>query len=138
MIGLAGNKSPAPATPAWAFANDRFEWDLADNLSGAVAHGSRPFGPVTWYGDCPAEVKTVDGLLIAAKCATLLDRSVRFDEQFEFHLYDMDFCRTAVTAGLRIGTWPIAVTHASGGAFGSPAWRAALDKYRNKWSLPDK
>jgi hypothetical protein len=32
-----------------------------------------------------------------------------------------------------VGTWPIAVTHASGGAFGSPAWNRSLALYREKW-----
>jgi GT2 family glycosyltransferase len=58
---------------------------------------------------------------------------VKFDERFDFHFYDMDFCRGAEKAGLRIGTWPIAVTHASGALFGTPAWRSALQVYLDKW-----
>ena len=84
---------------------------------------------VSWYGPTPSEVKLLDGVLLAAKAATLLDGGVRFDPQFAFHFYDIDFCRTAARAGLRLGTWPIAVTHASGGRFGSPEWQAAAEAY---------
>ena len=52
-----------------------------------------------------------------------------FDPALRFHLYDLDFCRTAHTKGLSVGTWPLAVTHQSGGAFGGPEWERmnALD-----------
>jgi hypothetical protein len=46
----------------------------------------------------------------------------------------MDFCRSARAKGLRLGTWPICVTHQSGGAFGSEAWREKFDKYLAKWN----
>jgi GT2 family glycosyltransferase len=70
---------------------------------------------------------------MAAKASTLLDAGVRFDPQFAFHFYDMDFCRSAVQAGLRLGTWPNAVTHASGGRFGTPQWKEAAAAYYRKW-----
>jgi GT2 family glycosyltransferase len=63
----------------------------------------------------------------------LLEADVRFDERFTFHFYDLDFCKTASAAGLRLGTWPVAVTHASGGAFGGAAWQAAWERYRDKY-----
>ena len=34
---------------------------------------------------------------------------------------------------LRLGTWPICLTHQSGGGFESEAWTAAYDKYVQKW-----
>ena len=58
---------------------------------------------------------------------------MRFDERFDFHFYDLDFCRTARQAGLSIGTWPIAMTHQSKGAFGSDGWIDGLARYRAKW-----
>ena len=67
-------------------------------------------------------------------CDVLLDRNVRFDEQFTFDFYDMDFCRTAEQCGLRVGTWPIAITHASLGGLGTPSWSAAFRRYLEKWS----
>jgi GT2 family glycosyltransferase len=58
---------------------------------------------------------------------------VLFDEQFDFHFYDMDFCRTARRAGLSLGTWPISVTHQSSGSFGNPSWSTAHSQYWKKW-----
>ena len=55
------------------------------------------------------------------------------DRKFDFHFYDLDFCRTARQVGLSIGTWPIEMTHQSRGAFGSPGWRDGLERYRGKW-----
>lgn len=53
---------------------------------------------------------------------------VRFDPALGFHLYDLDFCRSAIEARLKIGTWQIANTHASdGGSVQSGAW-AQVDK----------
>ena len=58
---------------------------------------------------------------------------MRFDERFPFHFYDLDFCRSARANGLRLGTWPITLTHQSGGRFGIPEWRKAYADYLNKW-----
>lgn len=58
---------------------------------------------------------------------------MRFDERFMFDFYDLDFCRSVERAGLRMGTWPIAITHTSVGQSGSPAWRGSLQTYREKW-----
>jgi len=75
----------------------------------------------------------MDGVFLAARVSSLLDRNVRFDEQFPFHFYDVDFCRTATAAGLKLGTWPIAISHASSGIFGSPEWHKYKFMYFQKW-----
>ncbi|MEJ0071989.1 MAG: hypothetical protein WDO24_28350 [Pseudomonadota bacterium] len=62
----------------------------------------------------------------------LLARGLRFDENFDFDFYDMDFCRQAETKGLRMGTAPISVQHASFGAFATPIWTAAYQRYLAK------
>jgi GT2 family glycosyltransferase len=63
----------------------------------------------------------------------LREKHVRFDPQFDFHLYDIDFCRTARQKELRLGTWPIALTHQSKGSFGTESWFARYEKYLAKW-----
>lgn len=67
------------------------------------------------------------------KKSTLADNKVLFDPRFDFHFYDMDFCRSARTKGLRLGTWPICITHQSGGAFGSQRWIEKYRLYLEKW-----
>src|SRR5674476_443764 len=93
------------------------------NLSGRVAHGKNAFGPVSDFGPVPAECELLDGVFLATKKSHLKQNNVRFDAQFDFHFYDMDFCRSARKSGLRLGTWPIHLTHQSGGAFGSQSWK---------------
>ena len=72
--------------------------------------------------------------LTDAQVEALFRRGARFDEQFSFHFYDMDFCRQCEQKGLRMGTWPISVIHQSGGSFGSLAWQAARVRYLQKWT----
>ncbi len=60
----------------------------------------------------------MDGVFLAAKKSALTEYAVTFDPQFDFHFYDMDFCRTARKAGLTLGTWLVKLTHQSAGAFG--------------------
>jgi len=133
VIGIAGNRKRVPRQPSWAFVDMRLVLDDSGNLSGAVAHGDQAFAPVDSFGPAPAECEILDGLLLAAKRSTLNARGVRFDPRFQFHFYDMDFCRTARERGLRLGTWPICLTHQSTGAFGSPGWMSGYDKYLAKW-----
>ena len=74
---------------------------------------------MTSYGVIPAACELLDGVFISAKKSVLQANGVTFDPQFDFHLYDLDFCRSAREQGLRIGTWPVLLTHQSGGAFGT-------------------
>ena len=133
VIGVAGNRRRVSAQPAWVFVDSKLTPDQDANLSGGVAHGAMPFGDVSSYGPAPAECKLLDGVFLAAKKASLTGRGVLFDPTFDFHFYDMDFCRTADEKGLRLGTWPICLTHQSGGAFNSPAWQQKYSLYLKKW-----
>ena|SRR5215510_13682138 len=135
VIGVAGNRRRVQRQPAWAFVvvDEKLAWDDKSNLSGSVAHGTHPFGEVSPYGATPAECELLDGVCLAAKKSVLTSRDVFFDPCFDFHFYDMDFRRTARQKGLRLGTWPICLTHQSGGTFGTQQW---MDKYRlyiEKW-----
>ena len=133
IIGVAGNRRRAPLQPSWAFPSTEFKWDDRANLSGAVAHGQTPFGKISAFGPVPAECELLDGVLLAARRDALRDRRVGFDERFEFHFYDMDFCRSARAAGLRLATWPISITHQSAGGFASNAWLDNYKSYIAKW-----
>lgn len=132
-IGVAGNRRRLPGQPAWAFVNSQFTWDERTHLSGSVGHGQAPFGPVSHFGPSPADCELLDGVLLAARADALKQSSVRFDERFAFHFYDMDFCRSARQQGLSMGTWPLAITHQSGGAFGTESWKDASTTYFEKW-----
>ena len=133
VVGLAGNRVLHPRHQGWAFPDGSPHWDVPENMSGAVAHLYDGIPRVTRFGPTRRAVVLLDGVLLAVKADSLLRTGVRFDPRFRFQFYDLDFCRTASAAGLRLGTWPIAVTHASTGRFGAGDWAASLAAYRAKW-----
>jgi GT2 family glycosyltransferase len=133
VIGIAGNRRRVAHQPAWFTLNMEFQWDAPENLSGLISHGPQPGGSVEYYGSAPAACELLDGVFLAAKKGTLVKHDVRFDPRFDFHFYDMDFCRTARQSGLRLGTWPICLTHQGEGLFGGPEWRRNHQTYLTKW-----
>ena len=133
IIGVAGNRRLTRNQRGWAF-DSKMKWDTPKNLTGAVCHMTPAGEAVSFFGEPGRPCKLLDGVLLAVKGAVLLDCGLRFDEEFAFHFYDLDFCRSATNHGLALGTWPISLTHASGGSFGSPAWERAFERYRKKWS----
>jgi hypothetical protein len=144
VVGVAGNRRRQNGQLTWYLqppmnngqGSTEVLWD-SDQLCGAIAHGPRQPGEqamVSHYGLSPAQVALLDGVLIAARVDRLRATGVRFDESLGFHFYDLDFCRTANDAGLKLGTWPIAITHASsGGSINSQAWTDSRERYFRKW-----
>jgi GT2 family glycosyltransferase len=133
LIGIAGNLRRRMAQPTWQFLDSDFTADSPENLSGHVAHGEKPFGEISRYGPVPAACEILDGVLLAARKSILAENDLRFDTRFDFHFYDMDFCREARECGLKLGTWPIALTHQSEGVFGRGPWLDAYKVYLTKW-----
>ena len=139
VVGAAGSRNRVANQPAWCFPAQLGEWDSPDNLLGTVAHqlsskGTPKPPEVCRYGTPRGPARLLDGLLIAARVSTLLERGVRFDERFPFHFYDLDFCRSAESRGLRLGVWPLGVTHHSAGSgFGSRSWLSCWGRYIGKW-----
>jgi hypothetical protein len=131
VVGVAGNVRRLPRQPSWAFIDDKFTWDAGNNLSGMVGHGKEfPFS-ISVYGPTMRQCKLLDGVLLAARAKTL--SNLFFDERFDFHFYDMDFCREAEQRNLKLGTVPLSLAHESVGAFGNAEWRLSYEKYLNKW-----
>lgn len=137
VVGVAGSKALEEPQLSWAFRYDsrdhKWRWQGRGKLSGAVAHFSPHGELVTCYGECPADCLLLDGCFLALNTEKVLAGEARFDERFAFHFYDLDFCRACVLAGLRLGTWPLAITHESDGAFDTPPWRQAMAQYLLKW-----
>ncbi|BCF90099.1 MULTISPECIES: glycosyltransferase [Paraburkholderia] len=134
IVGLAGNTRRLPGQPSWFFRDASFTRDDAQYLSGVVGHGSGfPCTNMSIYGPPGRECKLLDGLLLAADSERLIASGLTFDERFDFHFYDLDFCRQAESRGLRMGTWPMSVVHESAGSFGTPAWRGGYERYMQKY-----
>ena len=118
VIGIAGNRRRVANQPCWICTDMNMKWDERSNLSGGASHGQEALGEVSIFGQTPAECELLDGVFLAARRSRLMKSNVQFDPRFDFHFYDMDFCRTARKNGLRMGTWPICLTHQSTAAFG--------------------
>lgn len=134
LLGLVGNRRRVPGQTGWLFLDEKLTRDSSENLSGVIGHG-RGFPPdsVDAFGPAGQAVKLLDGVLLAVTSTTLRTKALRFDERFNFHFYDLDFCRQAEQAGLRIGTWPVSVVHESEGSFANDGWRRAYEAYVDKW-----
>jgi hypothetical protein len=134
IVGLAGNRRRVPGQPGWGMLNETLSADERGNFSGTVAHGKGfPADSIDVFGPSGQRVALLDGVFLAASSETLQARSLRFDERFDFHFYDLDFCRQAERAGLTMGTWPISVVHESQGGYVSDSWRRGYDAYLQKW-----
>jgi len=72
----------------------------------------------------------LDGLFLAVDTKQI--GSLRFDEQFAFDFYDVDFCLRAHCAGLVLGTVGIYVNHRSAG-IDSASYHQAQQRFRAKW-----
>jgi GT2 family glycosyltransferase len=131
VIGLAGNSRRVRGQVRWATVESG-KLDLP-YLRGAIATGDAPMAKVGFFGPIVGDCQLLDGVFLAARKQRLLDSGVRFDPRFDFHLYDLDFSRTAVERGLKIGTWPLSVTHRSPGGFGNAGWQANAGRYLEKW-----
>lgn len=133
IVGVVGNTRRCPKQASWYFLNDECLRDDVQYLSGIVGHGKGfPMKNISVYGEADQECKLLDGLLLAVNSQTLIDHQLRFDPQFEFHFYDMDFCRQAELKGLTMGTCHISVIHESEGNF-HEAWKEVYKKYLEKY-----
>jgi hypothetical protein len=145
VVGLAGSSGSDFAEPSWLLHFDGelrpMGWQGSLASSGAVSHcpsdlppGEVPLLNLTLFGEAPARVDLLDGLFLSVDVGAMQSAQVQFDERFDFHLYDLDLCRSAAAKGLVLATWPIVVTHGSGGNFDSESWRSGARRYLAKWA----
>jgi GT2 family glycosyltransferase len=134
VVGLAGHTQRALGQTTWFVPDD----GPAGLLSGIVAHGEDLGAQISLYGAAGKECKLMDGLFLAAESATLIEHGIRFEEELDFHFYDLDFCRQVEKAGLSMGTWSISVIHRSGGLTEPDGrWNRNRQIYQRKWGEPD-
>lgn len=132
VIGVVGTQRRQPRQASWCFANEKLESSDKTCHSGRLAAGNMPFGNVLNFGHSPAPCVLMDGVFLAASKAALCKSQTFFDPAFAFHFYDMDFCRNVEKNGLRMGTWPISMTHQSNGTY-DQAWYNQYLAYLRKW-----
>lgn len=136
LVGVAGNGRRVSLQQAWWLDPRTGTWDHP-HLVGQLRHGDPESSLLNTYGPTPAPAALLDGVFLAGRAGVLRGAGLAFDPQLPFHFYDLDFCRAAERAGLRIGVWPLDLIHASGGAAFTPSWRASHVLYRQKWEPVD-
>ena len=135
VVGLAGTTGPLNIKPPalWHIMGGPRE-----NFRGSVAHYANDTQCYsTSFGLTPDRVLLIDGLFMAVKVQTLLDKGIKFDESnpARFHFYDLDFCLQCNQAGLKIGVWPIWCIHKSPGLREyTPEFLKGQEWFINKWS----
>jgi GT2 family glycosyltransferase len=128
IAGVAGssqfNTNPDDPLTKWCQPPD-------STWSGAVEH-ELPGGLkyVTSYGPTPCRCVVLDGLFLAVDNKRI--GTLRFDEQFAFDFYDVDFCLQAHSAGLALGTTDIYLSHRSAG-IAAASYHQAQQLFRAKW-----
>ncbi len=138
LVGVAGNTQRIARQPGWYYREmDDTGKKIPDdrrNLSGGIAHGKQyPQVRFDFFGPPCQPCKLLDGVFLMARSQTLHNSGLRFDPQFDFHFYDVDFCRQAELKGFRIGTWPISLIHQSMGNFSAQQWQQNYLRYLEKY-----
>lgn len=144
VVGVAGNRRRQSGQLTWYLQppslNSRggidTPWDTK-HLSGAIMHGPCRSGEqamTAHYDPSPSQVALLDSALMAVCVCRLRANGLRFDASLGYYFYDLDFCRSSTAVGLKLGTWPIAITRASGGRpIDSQAWADSRERYFRKW-----
>jgi hypothetical protein len=131
IIGAAGAVQARVAEPAlWHLMSERtqhrgFVHHFLDN--GQVHCSS--FGPT------PSEVVLIDGVFMAVHLPSVVRKGWQFNENYEFHHYDLASCLDAKKKGLRIGVYPIHIIHESPGldSTSNPTWRASNQRFLTEY-----
>lgn len=137
VLSAAGSSSSAPMQPHWAYLDLAGNEQAPDQLLGILQYGQHPFGNTRHYGPAQGNATLLDGRVLITTKAVLDAHALGFDPRFDTHCYDMDFCRTAVQADLKLGVWPMAVTVATPALPTSPDWYAQFETYVRKWEHPE-
>lgn len=114
IVGLAGGLKPSIKKPAlWHLMCGGFE---STNLRGAVAHPcSKNEIMVTSFGPTPSRVTILDGLFLSVSTNAATSSGWRFNENYDFHHYDIASSIDANRKKLKLGVAPIWVLHSSPG-----------------------
>ena len=134
MVGVIGNQRRLPNQPAWYFVNNKFQTDDRKYFSGSIRHGNDFLSSTLMsYGNIRQKVKLLDGVFLAAHSTTFIKHNIRFDPQFDFHLYDVDICRQFENKKLSCGTCDLTIVHQSSGNYNTISWHKSSQQYFEKW-----
>ena len=131
VVGVAGCVNPK------IIEKNLWHWMASDikNCRGIAGHpyDEKSFH-VTAFGPTPSRVAIVDGVFIAINPKKINGSGTKFDEQFTFHHYDIDFSLTCNRNGHKIGVYPILINHQSPGLKDfNQTWNDSNQKFITKW-----
>lgn len=89
---------------------------------------------ITSFGPTPSRVVLLDGVFLVLNIKKVLESGTKFDEQFNFHHYDIDFSLTCNKNQLKLGVWPFLINHQSPGLKEfNDNWNNSNTLFINKW-----
>lgn len=133
VTGLAGTKKADLSKPSgWHLMSNKEDW------VGEVAHAESTKETTkiwtTSFGPTNSRALLIDGLFIAVDVKALKDKSVKFNEKFEFHHYDLAFCLECNKAKVKIGVLPIRVIHHGlGDSMLSEDWKISAEIFKQTY-----
>lgn len=135
IVGLAGAGEVKITKPClWHQMSRRESW------SGAVSHQLELKGEsklnVTSFGPWPRRCLIMDGLFLAVDLKRVLEVGWKFNENYDFHHYDISSCLDANKKKLKMGTYPIYVTHDSPGLedYNEPTYQQSEMRFYNEYN----
>jgi len=114
IVGLAGCVNPTVQKPAlWHLMAGGFQ---SGNLRGIVGHYDKNDSfYFTNFGPTPSRVVILDGLFLAVNLKKVKEVFWKFNEDYDFHHYDIASCIDANNKKLKLGVCPVYVIHKSPG-----------------------
>lgn len=132
VTGLAGATSWNRDTPkqAWHLAADH------GTMVGEVAHIKDGKIWTTVFGPTQSTTVMLDGVFLAVNVEAVLKTSARFNTEFNFHHYDMAFCKECTKHNVTLGVMPISVIHFGlGDSMLTQEWEASNKKFIEKYCI---
>jgi len=131
IIGIAGGINPVVKDKnLWHWMMER------EDYRGIAAHNTGKGNMfMTSFGSFPDRVAVLDGVFLAFEIDKIQKSKARFDENFKWHHYDIDFSLTCNKNKLKLGVWPVFVYHESPGLkdINDIEWNRSNEYFRKKW-----
>jgi len=127
IIGLAGSKKCdlTASVPAWHMMSQR------EDFVGEVAHRKDDVIWTTCFGPTKSRALVIDGLFIGVNVNRALEVGLKFDENFDFHHYDITFCLMANKLKLKMGVIPLRAIHFGlGDSMNTPEWAKSAETFK--------
>jgi len=132
IVGIAGGLNPTIKE------KNLWHWMISkEYYRGFAAHPvSEESMAITTFGPSPARVAVLDGVFLALDNRKIRGTRARFDEQFMWHHYDIDFSLTCNANRLKLGVWPILIYHQSPGLrdLNDKEWNKSNEAFIRKWN----